>query len=506
MTSGSAVDVEGNMPVDSRALVAVDLGAESCRVSLLRWIGGVAQVQLVHRFVNGPVKGETGLHWPLTQIIEGVEEGLLKCVPLAPEGVRSIAVDGWAVDYVRLDGDGHALAEPFCYRDERSLRAEAELHRHISALRMREITGIEQLPLNTLYQLYSDRLSSTSEARWLNLPEYLLSRWGAEPVAEFTNATHTQLVEMNARSWSREIFHAAGLNIDLAPKIVPPGTLLGKFQGPFTQHSIFQDTELIAPACHDTASAIAGIPAVGEDWAYISSGTWSLVGTVTSLPVDGPSVRADSFSNLGGVGNRNCFHKNVNGMWLIRQCQNAWAEAGHETSIADLLHDAEREPTPEVLLDVDDADLLRVGEMPQRINRQLIAKGAQPLDESSANAPAYTALIMHSLAHRYAETLTRLQRHTGKELRRVFIVGGGSQNTFLNKLTAKATGLQVHRGSVESSTIGNFAVQLATLESDVPASSMEFADVARLWSLRLNEREGVHGVSRFSLVTRRCET
>ena len=486
MNTGSEVSAEGPTLADTRALVAVDLGAESCRVSLLRWTNGRAEIQLVHRFLNGPVERVTGLHWPLSTILEGVEEGLRKCAPLAPEGVRSIAIDGWAVDYVRLDKNRQAIAEPFCYRDERNARAEMELHKRIPALRLREITGIEQLPLNTLYQLYADRLSGIPEVHWLNLPEYLLARWGAEPVAEFTNASHTQLVDMDSRGWSREIFREAGLDIELAPKIVPPGTMLGKLQGPLAQLPVFADTDLIAPACHDTASAIAGIPAAGDDWAYISSGTWSLVGTVTNLPVDGPSVREDSFSNLGGVGNMNCFHKNVNGMWLMKQCQNAWATLGYEPSISDLLRAAECEPVPQSLLDVDDPDLLRVGEMPQRINRQLVAKGAQPLDEAPANAPAFTALIMHSLARRYAETLTRIQRHTGKVIRRIFIVGGGSQNTFLNRLTAEATGFTVHRGSPESSTIGNFAVQLATLESEIPASSIEFSHAVREWSLKLN--------------------
>jgi rhamnulokinase len=387
---------------------------------------------------------------------------------------------------VRLDANGQAVAEPFCYRDERNLRAEPMLHERISALRMREITGIQQLPINTLYQLYADRISGYPEARWLNLPEYLLAQLGAEPVAEFTNATHTQLVDIYSRNWSREIFREAGLDIELAPRIVPPGTLLGKMQGALQGLAAFTDTELIAPACHDTASAIAGIPASGEDWAYISSGTWSLVGAVTHQPVDGPTVRGENFSNLGGVGNTNCFHKNVNGMWLLKQCQNAWAELGHTPQIADLLRAAEREPAPKVLLDVDDPDLLRVGEMPRRINRQLIAKGAEPLDEAPANAPAFTSLILHSLAQRYAEVLTRIKVHTGKELARIFIVGGGSQNTFLNRLTAEATGLEVRRGSAESSTIGNFAVQLATLESSVPASSVEFSHAVREWSLHLN--------------------
>ena len=486
MSSAEGLASDDGAPIDRRALVAVDLGAESCRVSLLRWIDNEPRIELVHRFLNGPVQRETGLYWPIKNIIEGVEEGLRKCASIATEGIRSIAVDGWAVDYVRLDESGEPIDEPFCYRDERNLRAEPMLHKRISALRMREITGIQQLPINTLYQLYADRINGSPETRWLNLPEYLLARWGAEPVAEFTNATHTQLVDIYSQNWSREIFRETGLDVELAPRIVPPGTLLGKLQGTLRELPEFAETELIAPACHDTASAIAGIPASGEDWAYISSGTWSLVGAVTRQPVDGPIVRAENFSNLGGVGNTNCFHKNVNGMWLLKQCQNAWAELGYAPHIADLLSAAEREPAPTVLLNVDDPDLLRVGEMPQRINRQLIAKGAEPLGENPINAPAFVSLILHSLAQRYAEVLARIRHHTGNPIRRIFIVGGGSQNTFLNRLTAKATGLEVRRGSVESSTLGNFAVQLATLESSVPASSIEFSHAVREWSLHLN--------------------
>lgn len=274
MSSVDGAASKSTAPNDRRALVAVDLGAESCRVSMLRWLGGEAEIKLVHRFLNGPVERTTGLHWPLAEIIDGVEEGLRKCAAIAVEGVRSITTDGWAVDYVRLDDSGKAIAEPFCYRDERNVRAEPQVHQRILPLRMHEITGIQLLPINTLYQLVADRLSGSAETRWLNLPEYLLTQWGAEPVAEFTNATHTQLVDRYSQNWSREIFRDAGHDIEFAPRIMPPGTLLGKLQGLLKLLPAFADTELIAPACHDTASAIAGIPAAGDNWAYISSGTW----------------------------------------------------------------------------------------------------------------------------------------------------------------------------------------------------------------------------------------
>lgn len=473
-------------PKDRRASIAVDLGAESCRVSLLRWTGEGPDVQLVHRCGNGPVQREDGLHWPLDRIVDGVEEGLRRSAELAPEGIRSIAVDGWAVDYVRLKEDGAPMAEPFCYRDERNVRAAEELHKKISPERMREITGIQQLSINTLYQLYADRQAGYTPVRWVNLPEYMLTRWGAEPVAEFTNATHTQLIDLQTRQWSDEIFREAGLNIKMAPRIVPPGTKLGKIGGPFERLAAFQDTELIAPACHDTASAIAGIPALGEDWAYISSGTWSLVGALTSQPIKNPEVWADNFTNLGAAGGANCFHKNVNGMWLLKQCESYWAAQGFEPGIAELLRASEGVATPPMLLDVDDPDLLLMGEMPQRINRQLVAKGAKPFDESPAGAAEFVSLILHSLASRYAEVLSRVRKHTGKDLRRLFIVGGGSRNTLLNRLTAEATGLEVCCGSVESSTLGNFAIQIAALEATCPPESKDFAAEIYDWVIRLS--------------------
>src|SRR5207245_2700939 len=211
----------------------------------------------------------------------------------------------------RVDAGGKALADPFCYRDERTIKAERALHRKISAERLRELTGVQLIRINTLYQLYADQLQGLPDGRqWLNLPEYILSRWGGARVAELTNATHTQMVELYQRQWCREIFSAAHLDLASAAKIVPPGTEIGRVSGALAQLPSLRDTELIAPACHDTASAIAGIPATGNDWAYISSGTWSLVGTLLEQPQNGEAVAEENFTNLGAVGDRICFHKN----------------------------------------------------------------------------------------------------------------------------------------------------------------------------------------------------
>ena len=473
-----------SLPADRRALIAVDLGAESCRVSLLQWIEGAPVVTLVHRFANAP-RESAGLRWELAMIEAGVDEGLRRCAGIATEGVRSIAVDGWAVDYVRLGNDGGPLTDPFCYRDERTIEAEQTLHRKISPERMRELTGIQLLRINTLYQLFADFLAGRpTDEPWLTLPEYMLSRWGGARVVEYTNASHTQMTELYKQQWSREIFQAAQLDLGAAPKIAPPGTVVGRLRGPLAELPELRDVALIAPACHDTASAIAGIPATGDDWAYISSGTWSLVGTLVEQPRNGEAARADNFTNLGAVGGQICFHKNVNGMWLIRQCIAHWAGQGTEWTVEDLVVAAERQPTPNAdeLLEVDDPDLLLQGHMPGRINAQRVKRGLASLDESAAKAPMMASLIFHSLAARYAEVLERVALHSGKRLKRLFVVGGASRNAFLNRLTQEATGLQVFRGSPESSTVGNFAVQLAVLDGNRDENSGVYGEPVSAWA------------------------
>jgi rhamnulokinase len=471
------------LPADTRASIAVDLGAESCRVSLLRWLGGKPEITLMHRFANAPRETDGGLHWDLEMIEAGLDHGLRQCATMATEGVRSIAVDGWAVDYVRVDGDGKALADPFCYRDERTIKAERALHRKIGPERLRELTGVQLIRINTLYQLYADRMQGLPEGRqWLNLPEYVLSRWGGARVAEHTNATHTQMVELYQRQWCREIFNAAHLDLAAAPKLVPPGTEIGRLSGPLAELQALRDTVLIAPACHDTASAIAGIPAAGNDWAYISSGTWSLVGTVLEQPRNGEAAAEENFTNLGAVGGRICFHKNVNGMWLIRQCMEKWAADGRAWTVPELVAAAEKIPKPQGLLDVDDPDLLLAGRMPQRINAQRGRKGSEVLDERPENAPVFASLIFHSLATRYARVLDRVAFHSGKRLKRLFVVGGASQNDYLNQLTKEATGLELFRGAAESSTVGNFAVQLAVLEGSRDAVTGAYAEQVSRWA------------------------
>ena len=459
-------------PTDTRALVAIDLGAESCRVSLLRWLPTGPQSTLVHRFLNNAVETDNGLRWPMAAIEAGLMEGLHRCAAIATEGVRSIAVDGWAVDYARLDANGKAIEDPYCYRDVRNIASEERVHEIIPAAQMRVLTAIGIMRINTLYQLYADKLAGRPQAPWLNLPEYILERLGGCRVSEYTNATHTQLIDMHTGTWATGIFERLELDPEMAADLVLPGSIVGKVTGELATLPAFADTQLVAPCCHDTASAIAGIPDAADDWAYISSGTWSLVGTLLHEAINTQPAREENLTNFGGAGGRILFHKNVNGMWLLRGCLDEWRAAGKDWSFEELLPLAEAQHTPYHLLDVDDPDLLLPGDMPNRINRQLLERGFGELSTRPEDAPAMTALILHSLAARYAQVLGAIADITGKRLRKVYVVGGGSRNEVLNRLTAKATGLEVVRGATESSTLGNFAVQMAAVESSADAETI----------------------------------
>ena len=471
---GGAPAVNSNRPLrsaesstqerlDSRARVAIDLGAESCRVSLLRWIDSRPAIELLHRIPNGPVHRGAALVWPLDRIMAGLEEGLQKAAGAAQEGIASIAVDGWAVDYVRLDDTGRPLGDPFCYRDERTVQSKLAADKIADPESVFRLTGAHPLRINTMYQLLADQAAGGDpHARWLCLPEYVLFRLGARAVAEYTNATHTGLVDLETHDWSESLLDLFGMHRDAFPSIVRAGTIVGKLQGALTEYAAFRDTDLIAPACHDTASAIAGISSGLADSAYLCSGTWSLVGTLLDDPITSQRALSAGFTNLGAAGGGFCFHTNVNGMWILKQCLDGWAKEGRPQNLGDLILQAETCVSTSATVPVSAPSLLLDGDMPARLNEQLRLAGHVEIPDVRGNEPRFARLIFESLAEQYASTLKNLQRLLDKRLERIHILGGGSLNRLLIRLTAEKTGLPVECGHVESSTVGNFAVQLAS--------------------------------------------
>jgi rhamnulokinase len=470
--------------MDQRARVAIDLGAESCRVSLLRWRDDRPAIELIHRIPNGPVHRGASLRWPLETILAGLEEGLRKAAQAAPEGITSIAVDGWGVDYVRLGADGKPLAEPFCYRDERTVATKDAADTIIPPLEFFKRTGALPLRIDTVYQLMADAAAGIdAHAPWVCLPEYVLCWLGGRRVAEYTLATHTGLVDLKTGDWSQVTFHQLGLPIDAAPPIVPAGTVVGHVQGALATLDAFRDTQLIAPACHDTASAIAGIPINLAAAAYICSGTWSLVGTLTSAPVTTLASFDARYTNLGAATGDLCFHTLVNGMWLVKQCMGAWGHEGRPWTIEELVAQAAACRTFPGVIDVDAEPLLLDGNMPERINHELSLRGLQPIPDKAGNEPIFARVIFESLASRYATALVQLEQMLGRKLERIHILGGASRNKLLLALTEERTGLPVEAGEAESSTIGNFAVQLAAGEG-TPLTP----NAVRQWAKRLCEK------------------
>ncbi|HVN20843.1 MAG TPA: rhamnulokinase family protein [Dongiaceae bacterium] len=453
-----------------RHVIAVDLGAESCRISLITAKGSETTIEVVHRFPNAPTEVDGHLHWPLAHICSQIEAGLGFCAERARAPIDSIGVDGWAVDYVWLDGSGRPLRDPFCYRDLRTEARQIELWKKLPPERIHELTGIQMLRFNTLYQLFADACDGQAMGSvWLNLPEYILHRLGGSRAAEFTNATHTQMVKVGTMKWSEEVVRTTGLDSSSFPPIVPPGTILGNLQEHLAELPGFRNTELIAPACHDTGSAIAGIPATGDEWAFISSGTWSLVGTVLPRACLSEAAYRGNFSNEGGLGGTSRFLRNVNGMWLIEECLREWRRKRADWKLPDLITESRRLSPPQFYIPVDEPDLLLPGNMPGRINAVLEKHGLNRVSEEPAEAPTLAGLIFHSLAKKYAQLLRNIAEITGKRFSKIHIVGGGSQNGFLNELVESYCGLPVVAGPVECSTIGNAAIQLAVLEGEVEA-------------------------------------
>ena len=484
-SSGNDAAVDRQNSSDSRARVAIDLGAESCRVSLLRWREKQPKITLVHRIPNGPVHVDGSLRWPFDRILAGLEEGLRKAATSAAEGIASIAVDGWAVDYVRLGPDGLPVANPHCYRDERTVSSKKDADRLAPPEWAFHHAAAQPLRINTLYQLLADKASGIDpHAPWINLPEYVLYRLGGRRVAEYTNATHTGLVDIATGDWSEELLARLKLPKDAFPPIVPAGSVVGKLSGALAELAAFRDTQLIVPACHDTASAIAGIQTDLDGTAYICSGTWSLVGTLIPTPITTKEAMEAGFTNQGAACTGFCFHTNVNGMWILKQCLETWRKAGRQWDLTELIAQAAMCNDFPGTVNVDAPPLMLDEDMPSRLNEQLRGNGCAVIDDRAGNEPVFARVIFESLAHRYASALRSLEHMLNNSIRRIHILGGGSLNQLLTRLTAERTGLPVETGNVESSTVGNFAVQMASAE----ASGSLNSDTVRRWARELCEK------------------
>ena len=465
------------------ARVAIDLGAESCRVSLLRWVEGTPAIEVIHRIPNGPRHRGAGLYWALDEILTGLEAGLRKAAAMATEGIASIGVDCWSVDYVRIGQDGKMLRDPFCYRDERTAKSKADVDAMIAPFDIYQRTGAYPMNLNTVYQLAADPAAGINRSvPWAMIPEFVLYWLSGKRVGESTNASHTGLVSLQTCAWDEELFTMLGLDVQAAPSLAPTGTVLGPMRGPLAQLDAFRGTQVIAPATHDTASAIAGIAADMSATAYISSGTWSLVGTITDTPVTTRHAFDAGYTNIGAAGGGLLFHSLINSMWVLKQCMDGWAAEGRAWKIEDIVREAAECNAATGVLDMDAPTLMLDKEMPQRINGELTRLGFDAIPDVAGNEPKFARTIFESLALRYASAIANLEAMLDRKIECIHMIGGATRNKLLVALTEKQTGLKVEIGEPEGATVGNLAIQLAASEA---GGARVTPGMIRKWSERL---------------------
>jgi len=457
----------------ARNVVAVDLGAESGRLVLGRWNGSEGTLEEIHRFPNGPQQIGNHLVWDIERLWEEILRGLLKAATKTEGHIDSVGVDGWGVDYTLLDKESNRIGHAFCYRDARNVPAMEKAFSKVPQERMYEITGIQLLPFNTVYQLTAHVEEFPEEweraACWLTLPEYFQYRLAGVAAAEYTEASTTQLLDVRTKSWSQELASALGLNLEKFPPIVQAGAVLGRLRSGVSQEVGLAATQVIAPACHDTGSAVAGIPFPHEGMAFISSGTWSLVGTVLLKPVVSVSEQGMLFTNEGGVAGSIRFLQNVIGLWLLQECLREWNGLGLRLTAADLAAQCLDTPPEGPYFQAGATTYLAPGNMVERINAGLRAAGFA----EEKRPPELAAIILRSLARRYAEVVGELGRLSGKSIKRICIVGGGVKNEALNRLTELVTGIEVVRGPSESTAAGNIAVQIAALEKAISLDQIQ---------------------------------
>jgi rhamnulokinase len=443
----------------TRNIAAVDLGADSGRVMLARFDGQHLHLEEIHRFPNRPVTLRGHRFWNLLGLWDETLAGLRKARREAGR-LDSIGVDTWAIDYGLLDNQGLLLGQPFQYRDHRTDGVMEQVFAHIPREIIYRRTGIQFLPFNTLFQLYAhERMQPGVLAhahRMLLIPDLLHNWLCGSMVSERTNATTTQCWDPLAGAWATDLLEQLAIPTNMLPPVVEPGSVLGEV--------LLRDdlgaAQVIAPATHDTASAIAAVPVTQQSgWGYISSGTWSLVGVELPQPLITSEALAANCTNEGGVFGTTRFLKNVMGLWLLQECLRRWTSQGYATVYETLLADVDAVPPFGALIDPDDARFLAPDDMPAAINAYLAEHGQAPL----AAPAAFARCIMESLVLRYREVFHDIGLLAGVIIKQVHIVGGGARNARLNQWLADALGVPVLAGPYEATALGNALMQLVGL-------------------------------------------
>lgn len=440
-----------------RHYLAFDLGAESGRAML----GSISDRRLVleelHRFPNIPVRLPTGLYWDTLRLFQEIVQGLMLAGRERKLRLEGVGLDTWGVDFALLGADGALVDNPRHYRDARN---NGMLEKTFAVVPREEIfaqTGLQFMQLNTLYQLHAMKLARSPALEvartFLMMPDLFNYFLTGVMRTELTDVSTTQMYNPLKKRWAFELLEALSLPTDIFPEIVPPGTLLGPLLPHVAEQTGAGAVPVYATCCHDTASAVAAVPAEGDDWCYISSGTWSLMGVELSEPVINPRSLELNFTNEIGAEGRIRFLKNIAGMWLLQECRRAWALEGREYGYEELARMAAGAPPFTAIINPD--AFLEPGRMPEKI-AQFCRDTGQPAPPDEA---AMCRTILESLALRYRQVLESLESLLGRRLARIHIVGGGSRNQVLNQFAADAAGRPVIAGPSEATAAGNVIMQ-----------------------------------------------
>jgi rhamnulokinase len=454
--------------------VAIDLGAESGRAVVGSFEGKQLSLRQVHRFRNGPVRVAGHLHWDVLRLFEEIQNGLALAAKQFGR-VASLGIDTWGVDFCLLDRAGELIGNPYHYRDHRTDGMMEQVFKRVPRAEIFQATGIQFMQLNTLYQLYAMAGSPALDAAetLLMMPD-LLNYWlTGEKLSEFTIATTTQFYDSRQGAWANEILARLGLPSKIMPRVIQPATEIAALLPAVADALGLRGVKVIAPACHDTGSAVAAVPARTDDYAYISSGTWSLMGVVTPRPIITDLTRDFNFTNEGGVGSTIRLLKNITGLWLVQECRRAWARSGDELDYDAISALAASARPFQAFVDPDHSSFLSPDDMPQAIQEFCVATGqAGPSDRGTLVRAA-----LESLALKYRVTLEKLEKIVGRHLDAIHIVGGGSRNQLLCQFTADACARPVYAGPVEATALGNLLAQ--ALASGYCVSWAEAREIVR---------------------------
>ena len=434
--------------------LALDLGAESGRAILGTLEDDRLRLRELHRFPNLGVRVLDSLHWDPLRLFDEMKAGLRAAAAHKPV---SLGVDTWGVDYALLDRQGVLAGNPYHYRDSRTNGVMERVMEIVPREEIFEHTGLQFMQLNTLFQLYAMKGSLALEAAhtFLMMPDLFHYWFSGVKVCEFSDASTTQFHDPRKKDWATDLLSKLGLPVDIFPEVIQPGTKVGDLVQSVAGDCGVGAMSVVAPASHDTGSAVAAVPASQGEWAFLSSGTWSLLGAETPRPFVTPPVLDRNFTNEGGVWGTTRLLKNICGMWLLEECRREWARQGAETSYGELVSAAEEAEPFRSVINVNDSGFVAPGGMPQRIVDHCLAS-AQPAPQTLGQ---FARCIFESLALMYRLVVDDLEAITGRRAQTLHVVGGGSKNEVLCRYTADAVGVPVVAGPVEATAIGNVLLQ-----------------------------------------------